>query len=220
MKDQGGKLVHSSNVVWNEWAGELAKGLVENTKKFGGLGLSPDSGSASTSTDGKKQHKQGAKVFFSNSGTEANEGALKFARMHGKSLCKGSHCSASSTSSSSTPTPCCNGTSTTPSPCKSTIICFSQAFHGRSLGALSVTPNPKYQSPFAPLIPNVRVGELNRYEGLDELIDESCCGVIVEPIQGEGGVNEAEVEWLRRVAKRAREVGAVLIYDEIQVSGE
>lgn len=88
------------------------------------------------------------------------------------------------------------------------------------MGALSVTPNAKYQAPFAPLIPGVKVGKMNVSEGLEELIDERTCGVIVEPIQGEGGIFEAEMEWLGKVVKRAREVGAVVIFDEIQVSSK
>jgi acetylornithine aminotransferase len=90
------------------------------------------------------------------------------------------------------------------------------------MGALSVTPNPKYQAPFAPLIPDVRVGELNDMdvERMNQLVDENTCGVIVEPIQGEGGVGASHVEWLQLLARRCREVGAVLIYDEIQVGGD
>ena len=175
MAKQASKLSHASNVYWNEWAGELAKALVEGTKQHGGLGLSDSS--------------ESAKVFFANSGTEANEGALKFARKYGKEV----------------------GGKT-----KTGIVCFTNAFHGRSMGALSVTPNPKYQDPFAPLIPGVKVGEYNSSTNLEELIDESTCGVILEPIQGEGGVGTAQVEWLQKVAKRCRQVNAVLIYDEIQ----
>lgn len=137
-------------------------------------------------------------MFFANSGTEANEGALKFARKYGKEV-------AASTGSKED---------------KNGIVCFTNAFHGRSLGALSVTPNPKYQAPFAPLIPDVKVGEYNEMdEGkIRALIDEKTCGVIVEPIQGEGGVGTGKVEWLEMIGKRCREVGAVLIFDEIQVS--
>lgn len=178
--DQSAKLSHASNLYWNEHAGELAKLLINLTREHGGLGLT-------------KSGSEGGKVFFSNSGTEANEGALKFARKYGKE--KGGDK-------------------------KTGIVCFTNAFHGRSMGALSVTPNPKYQAPFAPLIPDVRVGELNDMdkEKMIALIDENTCGVIVEPIQGEGGVTAAKVEWLEMLAKRAREVGAALIYDEIQVS--
>jgi acetylornithine aminotransferase len=181
MAEQAAKISHASNIYWNEHAGELARLLVENTRQHGGLGLTKEGGSS------------GGKVFFSNSGTEANEGALKFARKYGKEV--GGHK-------------------------KTGLVCFTNAFHGRSMGALSVTPNPKYQAPFAPLIPDVRVGELNDMdeERLQSLVDENTCGVIVEPIQGEGGVEASKVEWLEMLGRRCREVGAVLIYDEIQVS--
>jgi acetylornithine aminotransferase len=180
VNDQSSKISHASNIYWNEYAGELAQSLVENTKTHKGLGMS-EGGSS------------GAKVFFSNSGTEANEGALKFARLYGKET---------------------GGDS------KDKIVCFTNAFHGRTMGALSCTPNPKYQAPFAPLIPGVRVGEYNNMDEakMQELVNEDTCGVIVEPIQGEGGVGTASVEWLELLGKRCKEVGAVLIYDEIQVS--
>jgi acetylornithine aminotransferase len=85
------------------------------------------------------------------------------------------------------------------------------------MGALSVTPNVKYQEPFAPLLPGIKVGKMNEDEdALKELINEDTAGIILEPIQGEGGVWEADVEWLRKVVTRAREVGAVVIFDEIQ----
>ena len=190
LSEQAAQLSHASNVYWNEHAGELAKALIEGTRQHGGLGMSASGG-------------VGGKVFFSNSGTEANEGALKFARKYGKEIAAK------------------NGKSA-----KDEIVCFTNAFHGRSMGALSVTPNPKYQGPFAPLIPNVKVGKYNDWQGsaeetqkvVDALITEETCGVIVEPIQGEGGVGTANVEWLSAVGKRCKEVGAVLIYDEIQVS--
>jgi acetylornithine aminotransferase len=177
MSEQAARLSHVSNVYWNEHAGGLAKALVERTREHGGLGLDASDKTA------------GAKVFFSNSGTEANEGALKFARKYGKDV---------------------GGDK------KTGIVCFSNAFHGRSMGALSCTPNPKYQAPFAPLIPDVRVGEYNDVAAIEKLVDESVCGVIIEPIQGEGGVGTASTEFLTALAKRCREVGAVLIYDEIQ----
>jgi acetylornithine aminotransferase len=202
MAEQAAKISHASNLYWNEWAGTLAKQIVEGTRRHGGLGLD----SASSSTEGGQG--TGAKVFFSNSGTEANEGALKFARMYGKTLP-----SSSSSSSSSSP-------SSASSSSRTTIVCFSNAFHGRTMGALSVTPNPKYQAPFTPLIPNVRVGKYNdmNEEALRTLVDESVCGVIVEPIQGEGGVGTGQVEWMEMLGRRCKEVGALLIFDEIQVS--
>lgn len=192
MKEQQEMLSHSSNVCWNEWAGELAKLLVENTRAFGGMGLS-----VAGQSQGQDQPKatadgtKGARVFFSNSGTEANEGALKFARKYGKEV-TGGHKD------------------------KTHIVCFNNAFHGRSMGALSVTPNPKYQDPFAPLIPNIKVGDINDFESINQLVDDNVCGVIIEPIQGEGGLNAPSDEWLIALAKRAREVNAVLIHDEIQ----
>ncbi|WRT70667.1 uncharacterized protein IL334_007665 [Kwoniella shivajii] len=182
INEQSSKISHASNIYWNEHAGELAKSLVEKTKEHGGLGLSVGLGS-------KGEEKNG-KVFFANSGTEANEGALKFARAIGKTVSED----------------------------KVEIVCFTNAFHGRSMGALSCTPNPKYQAPFAPLIPGVKVGKYNETDQnvINELVNEKTCGIIVEPIQGEGGVGEGQVEFFQKLAKRAREVGAVLIYDEIQ----
>ncbi|KAJ7781505.1 acetylornithine aminotransferase [Mycena metata] len=178
--EQAGKLLHTSNVYHNEWAPRLAELLVTLTQRDGGLGFAPG-----TTSGG------GAKVFFTNSGTEANEGALKIARKVGKDRAA-------------------EGTS------KTRIVCFENAFHGRSFGSLSVTPNPKYQAPFAPLLPGVDVGHLNDVEAIEGLIGEETCAVIVEPIQGEGGVNTANEEWLRALRRRCDAVGAVLIFDEIQ----
>jgi acetylornithine aminotransferase len=202
MYEQASKLSHTSNVFWNEWAGRLAGKLVEVTKRDGGLGWNAGD------TDG------GARVFFSNSGTEANEGAFKFIRKIGKDVWSmkntGRMWSLPSTD---------DGTDAPTSyPPKYRIACFENAFHGRSMGAVSATPNPKYQLPFAPLIPGIDVGELNDFDGLEKLVGEDTCGVIVEPVQGEGGLAVANVEWLKALRKRCVEVGAVLIFDEIQVS--
>ena len=84
------------------------------------------------------------------------------------------------------------------------------------MGSLSATPNPKYQKPFAPMLPGCRYGTFNDVAAVENLVTENTCGVIVEPIQGEGGVIVAKEEFLVALAKRCREVGAVLIYDEIQ----
>ena len=99
---------------------------------------------------------------------------------------------------------------------KAGLVSFTNAFHGRTMGALAMTPNPKYQAPFAPLIGAVRTGTYNDFANLDTLIDESTAGVIVEPVQGEGGIFPAKVEWLQALRKRCDEVGALLIFDEIQ----
>ena len=170
-------------MYYNEPAAALASLIVRLTQREGGLGY-PAGAQHPTGVPG-------AKVFFGNSGTEANEGALKVARKVGKD--RGG-------------------------PTKTEIVCFKQSFHGRSFGALSVTSTSKYQDPFKPLVPGVRVGELNQSEGLEDLITENTCAVIVEPIQGEGGVNTADIEWMRKLVQRARDTGAVVIFDEIQVS--
>jgi len=194
MKNQSGQLLHTSNVWYNERAGQLAELLVTTTKAEGGLGFS--TGSEKSSIRG------GAKIFFSNSGTEANEGALKIARKVGKDRW------AAAKPGRSWDSPECS---------KIRIASFAGSFHGRTLGSLSVTNNAKYQVPFAPLLPGVDVGRLNDVEGLERLVTDDTCGVIVEPIQGEGGINVADMEWLRALRKRCDETGAVLIYDEIQV---
>jgi len=182
LRDQAGKLLHTSNLYHNESAGKLAELLVELTKSHGAPSF------------------DGAKVFFANSGTEANEGALKVARKVGKERW-------AKATGKPTDDPSCD---------KHEIVCFENGFHGRSMGALSVTSNPKYQNPFAPLIPGVRVGKLNAQESIDNLISEKTCAVIVEPIQGEGGIQTASVDWLKALRKKCDEVGAVLIFDEIQ----
>jgi acetylornithine aminotransferase len=129
-------------------------------------------------------------VFICNSGTEANEAAIKFARKSGKVA--------------------------DPSGAKHEVVSFQNSFHGRTMGSLSATPNPKYQKPFAPMLPGFRYGTYNDVASIKELVTENTCGVIVEPVQGEGGVIVGTEEFLTALAKRCREVGAVLIYDEIQ----
>ncbi|WAR61301.1 hypothetical protein PtB15_13B557 [Puccinia triticina] len=188
MYKQAQKLVHCSNLYHNDQAGELACTLVNLTKQFGGLGFPPrgDASSAPIHQEIPKDHK----VFFANSGAEANEGALKFARKCGKIE--------------------------DPSGNKHELICFTNGFHGRTFGALSVTNQPKYQLPFAPLLPGIRPGDLNDISALAELITPNTCGVIVEPIQGEGGILEASEDFLRALRHRCDQVKAVLIYDEIQ----
>ena len=131
-----------------------------------------------------------SKIFVCNSGSEANEAAIKFARKVGKTQ--------------------------TPSGEQTDIVSFQNSFHGRTMGALSATPNPKYQKPFAPMLPGFRYGIYNDEAGVHDLITEKTCGVIVEPIQGEGGVNVATPSFLHALRDRCNEVGAVLIYDEIQ----
>ncbi|KAK4186111.1 putative mitochondrial acetylornithine aminotransferase precursor [Podospora australis] len=168
---QSKQLIHCSNLYHNHFTGHLSKRLVETTKKLGGM-------------------HDAASVFICNSGSEANEAGIKFARKVGKVL--------------------------DPTGEKIEIVSFRNAFHGRTMGSLSATHNPKYQEPFAPMVPGFKVGDLNDIGALEGLITEKTCSVIVEPIQGEGGVTPATDEFLIALAKRCREVGALVHYDEIQ----
>lgn len=134
------------------------------------------------------QHSDHSKVFFCNSGTEAVEGALKLARKYGKLK----------------------------SDCKNIILYMNNSFHGRSMGALSVTGQPKYQQDFKPLIGGVKQIEFNDIEDLTKNFDENVCGVIIEPIQGEGGINIAELDFLQTARNLCDQHDAILIFDEIQ----
>jgi len=133
-----------------------------------------------------------SRAFICNSGSEANEAALKFARKVGKIV------GAQKNNLN-----------------KYEVVSFHNSFHGRTMGSLSATPNPKYQEPFSPLVPGFSYGNLNDQKALD-LITENTCGVIIEPIQGEGGIHTATSEFLVSLRKKCNEVSAVLIYDEIQ----
>jgi len=127
------------------------------------------------------------KVFFCNSGTEANEAALKFARKsHFEQGAPRQH-----------------------------FVAFNNAFHGRTMGALSLTWKQKYKAAFAPLLDSTTFLTFNSIEGL-EAIDTSTCAVFVEPVQGEGGVIPASTEFLQALRKRCNEVGALLVFDEVQ----
>lgn len=128
-------------------------------------------------------------VHFGNSGSEANETALKYARLYAqRTKGEGHH----------------------------DFVCFSNAFHGRTMGALSCTPTEKYQKPFAPLVPGVRVGKFNDSATLPDLIDERCCAVIIESIQGEGGLTSMEKEFAGVLQEICREKDVLIIDDEIQ----
>lgn len=129
------------------------------------------------------------RVFFCNSGTEANEGALKFARKYARF---------------------------TGQPDKTGLVAFTNSFHGRTMGALAVTATAKYRAPFEPLIGDVTFAEFNNLDSARQAITAHTCGVIIEPVQGEGGVTPAEPEFLAGLRARCDEVGALLIFDEIQ----
>jgi acetylornithine/succinyldiaminopimelate/putrescine aminotransferase len=96
------------------------------------------------------------------------------------------------------------------------VVAFSGSFHGRTIGALSVTHKAKYREPFEPLMPGVTFAPFNDLEAARAAVNEETCAVIVEPIQGEGGVNPAELAFLRGLRAACDEVGALLIFDEVQ----
>lgn len=129
------------------------------------------------------------KVFFCNSGTEAIEGAFKLARKYGK--LKGNND-------------------------KSILLYMNNSFHGRSMGALSITGQEKYQKDFLPLIPNVKKINFNDIDDLNKNFDENVCGLIIEPVQGESGINPADCEYLKEARKLCDKYDALLIFDEIQ----
>ena len=130
-----------------------------------------------------------SRVFFTNSGTEAIEGALKAARKYAYG--KGHRD-------------------------KYEIIAMHHSFHGRSMGALSVTGNDHYQEPFRPLIGGVRFADYNDLESVRAQFNEHTCAVILETVQGEGGVYPAAEGFLRGVKALCEEHDALLILDEIQ----
>lgn len=168
---QAQTLVHTSNLYHNPWTGSLSKLIVEKTRESGAMA-------------------DAAKAFICNSGSEANEAAIKFARKYGKEM--------------------------DPSGEKIELVSFHKSFHGRTMGSLSATPNPKYQKPFGPMVPGFKYGTYNDIEAINELVTEKTCGVLIEPIQGEGGVNVATDEFLLALRRRCTEVNALLMYDEIQ----
>lgn len=130
-----------------------------------------------------------SKAFFCNSGTEAVEGALKIGRKYGK----------------------INGSED-----KNVILYMNNSFHGRSMGALSVTGQPKYQKYFTPLIGGVKSVEFNDIEDLKKKFNSNVCAIIIEPIQGEGGINAADAEFLKETRSLCDKYNALLIFDEIQ----
>jgi acetylornithine/N-succinyldiaminopimelate aminotransferase len=160
IKQQAARLIHASNLFHTEPAAALANRLVALAFP--------------------------SKVFFCNSGTEAVEGALKFARKVGKE--KG----------------------------RFELVAFERGFHGRTLGALSVTWSPKYREPFEPLLPGVHFAPWNDLGALAALVGDQTAAVLIEPVQGEGGVRPADPAFLRGVAALARERGALAIFDEVQ----
>ena len=163
LKDQIDKVIHTSNLFYNVPMTEAAEKLVKAT------GLS--------------------RVFFTNSGTEAIEGAIKVARKY-------AYLKDGSTDHE--------------------IIAMENSFHGRSLGALSVTGNTHYQEPFKPLIGGIRFARFNDLDSVKAQLTEKTCAVIMETVQGEGGIYPADPEFLAGVRKLCDERDILLILDEIQ----
>lgn len=129
------------------------------------------------------------RVFFTNSGTEAIEGAIKAAKKY--AFTRDGHSGHE-------------------------IIAMNHSFHGRSIGALSVTGNPHYQEPFEPLMPGVKFAEFNDLESVKALVTDKTCAILFETVQGEGGIYPATQEFLEGVRKLCDEKDILLILDEIQ----
>jgi len=160
---QAATLVHTSNLYHTVPGAQLAAELVRRS------GL--------------------ARVFFCNSGTEANEAAIKLARKH--AYRKGE-------------------------PERTTIITVKGAFHGRTLGSLAATPNPKYQEGFVPLPGGFKTIELENVAEARAAIDERTAAVLIEPVQGESGIHPVDAAYLGALRELCDQHGALLIFDEIQ----
>jgi len=164
--EQAGRLCHVSNLYHNEPMVALAERLT--------------------------RFSFADRVYFCNSGAEANEAALKLARKWGRQ------------------------TRTAGAAPRHRILAFEQGFHGRTAGALSMTANPAYREPFEPLVPLIAYLPYGDLEATRRAIDETVCAVIVEPIQGEGGVRPAPPGFLAGLREACDQAGALLIFDEVQ----
>jgi acetylornithine/N-succinyldiaminopimelate aminotransferase len=160
IQKQAARLLHASNLYHNEPAAALAARLVSLAFP--------------------------AKVFLCNSGAEAVESAMKFARRIGQA----------------------SG--------RTELVAFERAFHGRTLGALSMTWNPKYREPFEPLVPGVWFRPWDDLQAASAAIGPKTAAVFIEPVQGEGGLRPAPLEFLRGLADLCRSAGALLVSEEVQ----
>jgi acetylornithine aminotransferase/acetylornithine/N-succinyldiaminopimelate aminotransferase len=163
LADQAASLLHTSNLYFHPLQGELANRLAAKT------GLD--------------------RVFFCNSGTEAVEACLKFARRYWHTKGETS---------------------------RTKYVAFQHSFHGRTMGALSTTWDEHYRGPFQPLIPGVSFASADDVAGFEALVDSNTAAVIVEPIQGEGGVRPIPAAMAQAIASACRKTGALLIADEVQ----
>jgi acetylornithine/N-succinyldiaminopimelate aminotransferase len=162
IREQAGRIIHSSNLYYHEYAGPLA----ERISRASGL----------------------PRVFFCNSGTEANEAALKMAKAYGHKI----------------------------SPEKFEIIALDNSFHGRTIGALSVTGQPSYRADFEPLVPGVHFVPRNDITALEQVVNDRTAGIILELVQGEGGIHAMTSEYICKARELADRYNALLIFDEIQ----
>ena len=170
LTEQSKKLIHISNLYYSEPQLELAKKLTQNSAM--------------------------EKVFFTNSGTEAIELAIKIARKYGNNLSYDE-----------------NGNKILD---KTEIIYMKNSFHGRSTGALEVTGQPKYQKSFEPLISNVAQCNFNDVKDLKAKVSEKTAAIILEPIQGESGLESATPEFMQVIKELSEKYNALVIFDEIQ----
>jgi predicted acetylornithine/succinylornithine family transaminase len=168
IRRESARAIHLSNLFHNSFQGPLARKLAQ----WSGLD----------------------RVFFSNSGAEAVEGALKLARLYGR------------TSADSPASPAR----------KHRILALEGSFHGRTFGAVSVTATEKYRLPFAPLLPGVDFVRFNDVADLESKFDGTVCAIILETIQGEGGIYAVSEDFWKRARALATKHGALLIADEIQ----
>jgi predicted acetylornithine/succinylornithine family transaminase len=162
IREQAGKLIHTSNLYYHGYQGALAKKLAE----VSGL----------------------QRTFFCNSGTEAIEGAIKMIHAHGTRI----------------------------RPDKYEIVSLENSFHGRTMGALAITGQPKYRKDFEPLVPGARFVRANDVTALEQTVGGNTAGIVVEAIQGEGGIRPTTGEFLQRCRELADRYDALLVFDEIQ----
>ncbi|PAW64636.1 MAG: acetylornithine aminotransferase [Opitutia bacterium Tous-C1TDCM] len=163
---QAAELIHVSNLFRNPQQGELARRIVG----YAGPG----------------------RVFFCNSGAEANEALIKLARLHGVAKAGGEEAKCFK------------------------VICAKSAFHGRTYGGMSATPQEKIQKGFRPLVPGFAFGELNNLRSFADLVDDQTAAIFVETIQGEGGINPCTPEFLRGLRQLCDRYNLLLLLDEVQ----
>ena len=159
IQEQAARLIHVPNTWYIEQQGRFAEFLC--SRSFG-------------------------KAFFCNSGAEANEAAIKLARLHGSA----------------------NGRYRT--------ITFERGFHGRTLGTLTATAQPKYQEGLGPLMAGFRYAAMGDLDAVQELVDSETCAIMIEPVQGEGGVHIPDPEFLRGLRDLCDQESLLLIFDEVQ----